>query len=167
MKTSSLLGVAVVLTLITGVLLLISAWGRNMHMAMTMTTYAQCVEAGFPIVGTYPSQCQTPDGRTFVNPDQQVAPQPQQQPSAPLPTDGAATSTSGGCIIGGCSKELCTDASAGPVMSPCIYEASFACYKTAACERQPDGQCGWTPTPELAACIAAEPSQVTPPPQVQ
>jgi hypothetical protein len=31
----------------------------------------------------------------------------------------------------------------------------YACYRDAACERQPDGACGWTPTAELGACLAS------------
>ncbi len=56
------------------------------------------------------------------------------------------------CIIGGCSNEVCSDTQH---VSSCIYRASYACYKTATCERQPSGECGWTPSPTLAACIAA------------
>lgn len=37
--------------------------------APTVTSYAECVAAGYPILETYPEQCRTPDGRTFVNPD--------------------------------------------------------------------------------------------------
>lgn len=70
---------------------------------------------------------------------------------APAPTPiGGKT---GGCVVGGCSNELCTDASQGPMMSPCIYRAEYACYKGAACERQPDGACGWTQTSALKACL--------------
>ena len=58
------------------------------------------------------------------------------------------------CMIGGCSGQLCTDGMNGPVASTCEYLPSYACYKkTSTCERQPDGQCGWTPTAELSACL--------------
>lgn len=30
-----------------------------------ITTFEECERAGYPIFGTYPRQCQTPDGRTF------------------------------------------------------------------------------------------------------
>ena len=60
-----------------------------------------------------------------------------------------------GCVVAGCSQELCTDADDGPTASVCMVEPSYACYaKLSACKRQPDGQCGWTPTPELERCIA-------------
>ncbi len=33
----------------------------------TITSYNQCVEAGFPIQESYPEQCRLPDGRLFTN----------------------------------------------------------------------------------------------------
>lgn len=58
----------------------------------------------------------------------------------------------GACYIGGCSSEICSDKD--DVVSACMYKEEFACYKTATCERQQNGQCGWTQTPALATCIA-------------
>jgi hypothetical protein len=55
------------------------------------------------------------------------------------------------CVVGGCSGEICADQ---PMFSPCIFKPEFACYHTATCEAQADGTCGWTQTPELAACLA-------------
>ncbi len=65
-------------------------------------------------------------------------------------TRGAAVAA-GPCYVGGCSNEICGDSQ--NIISNCLYSPSFACYKTAACERQTDGKCGWTQTKELAACI--------------
>lgn len=74
----------------------------------------------------------------------------------PAPGPGTPTSpTAGGCVVGGCSSELCTDASKGSAVSDCLYRPEYACYKDAKCERQANGQCGWTPTPSLVACLAA------------
>jgi hypothetical protein len=36
----------------------------------SITTFKECVDAGYPILETYPEQCKTPDKRTFVNPEQ-------------------------------------------------------------------------------------------------
>ena len=55
-----------------------------------------------------------------------------------------------GCIITGCSMELCSDTE---TVTPCIYRESFACYVNAICERGSDGICGWRATPELTQCI--------------
>ncbi|MEJ0054045.1 MAG: hypothetical protein WDN10_05005 [bacterium] len=59
----------------------------------------------------------------------------------------------GPCFVGGCSSQICSDEPGA--ISTCEYRDAYACYKTARCERQPGGQCGWTQTPELAACLAS------------
>ena len=61
--------------------------------------------------------------------------------------------TDGSCFIGGCNAEVCSDQR--QVFSPCIWRNAYACFEDARCERQPDGACGWTPTPELEACLAS------------
>jgi hypothetical protein len=38
--------------------------------------------------------------------------------------------------------------------STCEWLPEYACYKTATCEKQADGKCGWTQTPTLTACLA-------------
>jgi len=69
-------------------------------------------------------------------------------PTPPPPT-GAD-----GCIVGGCSSQICSD-DRGALASTCEWRAEYACYRTAKCARQADGECGWTPSDELAACLAA------------
>ena len=59
-----------------------------------------------------------------------------------------------GCVKGGCSGQLCSDASQGPLVSTCEFREEYACYRTARCERQSSGACGWTQTPELMQCLA-------------
>ena len=70
--------------------------------------------------------------------------------------DGAAACVPDGptepsCFRTGCSGEVCSDEN---VLTVCIYRPEYACYDHATCERQPTGECGWTPTPELDACLA-------------
>ena len=55
------------------------------------------------------------------------------------------------CYVGGCSGQICSDQDG--VISTCEWRDEYACYQTATCERQPDGQCGWTPTEELNSCL--------------
>lgn len=64
-----------------------------------------------------------------------------------------------GCRVSGCGGEICQDASEEPAVSICIYKNEFACYKTAKCERQTDGKCGWTQTSELKTCLQNPPKQ--------
>jgi len=54
------------------------------------------------------------------------------------------------CIKTGCSKEICAEEE---VISTCEYRTEFECYKKAACERQANGNCGFTKTKELNGCL--------------
>jgi hypothetical protein len=61
----------------------------------------------------------------------------------------------GGCARAGCSSQLCVEASeAGGIASTCEWRDEYACYQAAPCERQADGQCGHTQTPELQRCLS-------------
>ncbi len=203
-----------------------------------VSNFEQCAAAGYPIMESYPEQCKTPDGQTFVRTIDQV-PHAQQAPfdtSATVVKDqqitfsdglavtllqindsrckqgvvcvwagelsyqfkaigggfgangqeftlatttgkantlngykfelksGTETSATivvakqaaqplGACYIGGCSSQLCTDQQGA--VSTCEYREAYACYKNAVCERQADGQCGWTQTPQLQACLTS------------
>jgi hypothetical protein len=55
------------------------------------------------------------------------------------------------CYVGGCSGQLCTDDPGAA--STCEYREEYLCYKTATCERQQNGQCGWTQSSTLNACL--------------
>jgi eight-cysteine-cluster-containing protein len=54
------------------------------------------------------------------------------------------------CKVTGCSGQICADED---VVTTCEYKPEYACYKTAKCERQEDGKCGWTPSEDLVACL--------------
>jgi hypothetical protein len=54
------------------------------------------------------------------------------------------------CKKTGCSGQVCSDQE---VITTCEYRTEYDCYKRAACERQRNGECGFTQTPELAACL--------------
>ena len=54
------------------------------------------------------------------------------------------------CLVTGCSGQICSDED---VITTCEYKAEYACYKTAKCEWQENGQCGWTPTEDLVTCL--------------
>lgn len=59
-----------------------------------------------------------------------------------------------GCVVGGCSSQLCGEASEdGDMVSTCEWREEYGCYRSATCERQASGKCGWTVTPELTACL--------------
>lgn len=71
-------------------------------------------------------------------------------PSTKTPTTAPSQKSSGKCFIGGCSNEICSEEE---MVSVCVYKDEYACYKTATCEVQKDGNCGWTMTEELKNCL--------------
>ncbi|HSK63213.1 MAG TPA: DUF6748 domain-containing protein [Pyrinomonadaceae bacterium] len=54
------------------------------------------------------------------------------------------------CIKTGCSGQVCSDQE---VITTCEYRPEYDCYKRAACERQRNGECGFTMTRELSECL--------------
>ena len=69
-----------------------------------------------------------------------------------------------GCKVAGCSSQLCLPAGLDEGTSTCEWRDEYACYRDggARCEMQSDGACGWTPTGELAACLADPPAMSRP-----
>ncbi len=141
MKTSTLIGLLVVLTILAGLLLSLSNIAKQQRI-ISIDSFAACKQAGFPIMESYPEQCRTPDGRTFVNPDQSLT-----------GNTGSDPIFANGCAVGGCSAQLCGEAGED-LVSDCQYRPEYACYQShSSCERQADGKCGWTPNSALTACI--------------
>ena len=64
---------------------------------------------------------------------------------------GKGDDASGKCFVGGCSGQACSGEEG--VITTCEFREEYACYKTAVCERQPSGECGWTKTAELKSCL--------------
>ena len=61
-----------------------------------------------------------------------------------------------GCVQVGCNGEVCTDAGrASSIITTCEAKPVYQCYEGAACERQANGQCGFTLSPEAKACVAS------------
>ena len=56
------------------------------------------------------------------------------------------------CVVTGCSGQVCADSN---VMTTCEYRSEYACYKSASCERDAAGKCGWAKTATLDACLAS------------
>lgn len=60
----------------------------------------------------------------------------------------------GACVRSGCSGQICGEES---VVTTCEFRPEYTCLQNAACERQVDGRCGFTQTPELEECLASWP----------
>lgn len=57
-----------------------------------------------------------------------------------------------GCVRSGCSGQLCVEEGMD-IASTCEWRPVYECYQQATCERQQNGQCGFTPTHELIECL--------------
>lgn len=64
-------------------------------------------------------------------------------------------STKGACVVTGCSGQVCASEES---VTTCEFRAEYTCYKTARCEKQTTGKCGWTETSELQACLKDPPA---------
>lgn len=58
------------------------------------------------------------------------------------------------CRVGGCSGQVCESTFNAPTITTCEWREEYSCYKTAKCEVQNDGKCGWTMSKELEKCLA-------------
>jgi eight-cysteine-cluster-containing protein len=77
-------------------------------------------------------------------------PEPTQSPTASPTMTPSSTPKVGDCRPTGCSGQICADED---VVTTCEFRPEYACYGTARCERQTNGRCGWTMTPELQSCL--------------
>ncbi len=67
----------------------------------------------------------------------------------------------GACKVGGCSSQLCGEASdMDGMVTTCEFRAEYACYQKAKCERQTTGKCGWTEDASLTQCLKNPPTQM-------
>ena len=91
-----------------------------------------------------------PDGSSVgrVGPNCEFAPCPDFTPS---PINRIPTQD--GCIRAGCSSQLCVESSQSDIVTTCEYKDEYSCFAYSRCERQEDGACGWTQTPEYSQCI--------------
>ena len=95
-----------------------------------------------------------PGGRSFELKATQVFVRRKTDSGSIKPDTGSVKPDTGSmkpCIKTGCSSQICSDKT---VISTCEWRPEYACYQKAACERQREGNCGFTKTTELTACLA-------------
>lgn len=68
------------------------------------------------------------------------------------------------CKVGGCSGQLCVDATSPDIASTCEWREEYACYKDSKCGVQADGTCGWSSATTLNQCIAKKRGSLCTPP---
>ncbi|OGK42011.1 hypothetical protein A3A74_07960 [Candidatus Roizmanbacteria bacterium RIFCSPLOWO2_01_FULL_35_13] len=139
------LGVVFVLLLIGAVAgFQLGRWSNNYDRSSQVSpTIKACTEEG--------RIC--PDGSTVVRsgPNCEFAECPV---FIPPPSPTATDSTKSDCVPAGCSGQLCVPASEFDTPSTCEMKNEYICLKYSRCERQIDGQCGWTQTTEYYQCLA-------------
>ena len=65
-----------------------------------------------------------------------------------------STPIAGSCKVGGCSSQVCGEASdMDGMVTTCEFKPEYACYQKATCARQSTGKCGWTESTELTQCL--------------
>jgi hypothetical protein len=148
MHTMNAIGIGIVMLLIAGLSLSLVNISQQQRM-YAIATFEECKDAGYPIMESFPEQCTTSDGRSFTN-DAATLPDPIQPNSS---------NQKNGCVIAGCSSQLCMSAeeSENSGITTCEFRAEYACYKSAVCEPQANGSCGWTPSDSLQQCLANPP----------
>ena len=149
MKTV-LIGVGVVLIIAAGFLFTFNSLQDN-GATLSITNFEECAAAGNPVMESYPRQCRTVDGRLFVEDIENLG----DNASNIMPTTRGAGP---GCVVTGCSRELCVnEEDKDEYFTICEWRPEFECYAGTTCEKQTNGQCGWTETAELRACLANPP----------
>jgi hypothetical protein len=84
------------------------------------------------------------------------SPAPDTAGPPPAGDDDGAGPEPAPCLKTGCSGTVCAEEDR---VTTCEFKPEYACYRDAVCERQPAGECGWTTTPELEACLADPPAE--------
>ncbi len=113
--------------------------GSQAHWCVPGPTRCNCPGVFEPVCGG--------DGRNYINACEAAC------AGVGVRHDGYCEEPPGdGCVRAGCSDHLCVDEGV-PIVSTCEWRDVYVCYQQATCERQKNGQCGFTPTHELVECL--------------
>jgi len=152
-QNNKFLKIFIVILTVFFCLIIIYLYFQNQQLKnqIKVTNFEECsLVKGARIQQSYPATCVMPSGERFVQEltdeeEVDLVPPEEESSNTPISKDG--------CIVGGCSGEICQDKDEEPIFSACLYKEEYDCYKKAVCERQSDGKCGWTQTNELETCL--------------
>jgi len=92
-----------------------------------ITTFQECVDAGNPVLESFPEQCVTEDGQSFVNPDQKIdnggngsSGSNNQEYYGSSTFEGCSDNSD--CMPNGCNSEICGSSNPtldSPIVSIC------------------------------------------------
>jgi hypothetical protein len=130
--------VLIFVTLLAIVLVTVIAIGIalffNNQRANAISSFAECAEAGHPILESYPERCITPDGKSFTRElteeEKKLLEDSSYEQDGKLPASIYGSSTFSACAaksdcqVGGCNSEICGSSADGESMvSICILPA--------------------------------------------
>ncbi len=125
----------IIVTILAIVLVTIIAVGIalfiNNQRANAISNYEQCVQAGHPILESYPEQCVTPDGKSFTrqltDAEKKLLEDSSYEQDGKLPASIYGSSTfstcaaKSDCQVGGCNSEICgSNAEGESMVSICV-----------------------------------------------
>lgn len=87
-----------------------------------INSYEECVEAGYPVIESYPEQCATPDGKTFtkeLEDWEETKINEENRGYYGQSTFGKCEKQTE-CVVDGCNGEICRSTSEGGMASICI-----------------------------------------------
>lgn len=90
-----------------------------------ITSFEECAAAGYPIAVTYPPQCKTPDGKTFVEKISPTEPPQIANPAFCGSSSHKKCSTNSGCVAGGCSGQICQSINDEQIITTCEYKNCY------------------------------------------
>jgi eight-cysteine-cluster-containing protein len=82
---------------------------KNRDNLEDINSFEECIEAGYPVMESYPEQCAVPGGQTFVK-------EVYYGESTNFPCEFDSD-----CIVTGCNNEICAGKDEETMVSICIY----------------------------------------------
>lgn len=110
--------------------LAIFAWGAlfvrsqskstsGLYPGSSITNFVDCAAAGYPIMESYPRQCRTPEGVTFVEETDRTKETEETKEYYGSATGGPCQADAD-CQVAGCNQEICQSSAEEEMFSICI-----------------------------------------------
>ena len=120
LKEKKFLIIVVCVVLVVLVALFAVFYYEKEEVSQDVSTFQECVDAGYPVMETYPAQCSTPDGkRVFLQEiddflDDYEGEFYGSSTNYPCEVDED-------CLVSGCNNEICQSTEEEEMMSACLF----------------------------------------------